>query len=286
MSLLSLSVNGVPDGAISPLDRGFSYGDGLFETCRCVNGRIPLWPYHLERLLASAKRLHIPLDEPLLQNWLDQTLIQCGSIPDSVIKIQITRGSGGRGYVIPAQVTPTYVVAAFVGTALESTAFTEGVDVRICDLRLSRNPALAGIKHLNRLEQVLARSEWNNEYAEGLLLDTDGNLIEATASNLFLVRNGELITPDLSATGVAGVLRRVIIEVLAPKLDLPVRSAAFGLDELSRAEEIFLTNSVFGIWPIKRIQGLELNLSHVITRQLQQELVSLLLDAGASQRHE
>lgn len=276
MSLLSLSVNGVPDSAISPLDRGFSYGDGLFETCRCVNGQIPLWPYHRERLLTSAKRLNIPLDEPLLQNWLDQTLIQCRTVPNAVVKIQITRGSGGRGYVIPAQVIPTYVVAAFAGTALESVAFTEGVEIRICDLRLSKNPALAGIKHLNRLEQVLARSEWNNEYAEGLLLDTDDNLIEATASNLFLVRDGELITPDLSAAGVTGVMRRVIIDVLAPKLSLSVRIATLGLDDLSRAEEIFLTNSVFGIWPIKRVQGFKLNLSHEITRQLQKELIGLV----------
>lgn len=274
MSLLSLSVNGVPDAMISPLDRGFGYGDGLFETCRCVNGQIPLWSYHRDRLLDSAARLSIPVDERALQRWLNQSLGESATVENSVVKIQITRGDGGRGYRMPAAASPTCVVALFAGTPLESIAFTEGIDVRICKMRLGKNPALAGIKHLNRLEQVIARSEWSEEYAEGLLLDSDGNLIEATASNIFIVKDGVLITPDLSTAGVAGVMRRVIIEVLAPTLRLPVQITTLGVDDLVAADEVFLTNSVFGIWPVKRIAGMQLDLGQRVTRILQKELLA------------
>ncbi len=278
MTLPFISVNGVPDALVSPLDRGFSYGDGFFETCRCIKGRIPLWPYHRERMLGSAERLNIPVDEQVLQRYLDQALSKCDSVPDSVVKIQVTRGVGERGYRLPENTVPTYFVGVFAGGQLESVAFRDGVAVRICDIRLGKNPALAGIKHLNRLEHILARAEWGDEFAEGLLLSTDGKLIEATVSNLFIVKDGELLTPDLSEAGVAGIMRRVIVEVLAPQLNIPVKMTNCHVSDLERADEVFLSNSVYGIWPVNRIEGISARWEGSVTRGLQKKLTALFLD--------
>lgn len=274
MSLLSLTVNGVSDALISPLDRGLGYGDGLFETCRCVQGAIPFWRYHRDRLLKSATRLGFAIDWPALDDWLNQSLTCHRAESHTVVKIQITRGIGGRGYRIPAQASPNYVIAVFAGTSLETPAFIEGVDVRMCSTRLGKNPTLAGIKHLNRLEQVMARSEWQDEYGEGLLLDTDGNIIEATASNIFLVKAGELFTPDLSYAGVAGVMRRIVLDVFAPEFNIPVQIKNLSINDLAQADEIFLTNSVFGIWPVISVAGISQATSstHNVTRILQQAL--------------
>lgn len=275
LQLPIISINGVLDAFISPLDRGFTYGDGLFETCRYLAGRIPLWEFHRERLLTSARHLQIPLDDLKLNEYLEGVLIllRGHQIADAVVRIQITRGVGGRGYRLPDEVSPAYCIVAFAGTPLQSNCFRDGVDIRICDLRLGKNPALAGIKHISRLEHILARAEWHNEFAEGLLLDTDDNVIEATASNLFMVKEGELLTPDLSTSGVAGVMRRVIIDVLAVQLSLPIKIVHLKVNNLLEADEIFLSNSVFGIWPVNRIDGMPHVLKCSVARQLQQKLL-------------
>lgn len=276
-----ISINGVINAQLSPLDRGFTYGDGLFETCRYVAGQIPLWKFHCERLLNSAARLQIPVDKLLLQEYLAGLLdiLSRNQVLDAVVKVQVTRGEGGRGYRLPDAISPTYCISVFAGAPVESDFFRHGVDVRICDLRLGENPALAGIKHLNRLEHILARAEWRDEFAEGLLLDSDNNLIEATVSNLFVIKRGELLTPDLSMAGVAGVMRRAIIEVLAPQLNLPVNVVQLKVDDLADADEIFLSNSVFGIWPVNHVVGVSLKVGHSVTCQLQQKLLVLLQGA-------
>ncbi|QEY14879.1 aminodeoxychorismate lyase [Cellvibrio sp. KY-GH-1] len=278
LQLPIVTINGVHNSFVSPLDRGFAYGDGLFETCRYFAGRIPLWDFHRERLLASAQRLRIALDEVRLNEYLDSllALLRMNQIADAVVKVQLTRGVGGRGYRLPDIINPTYCIGVFAGEPLQSDFFRGGVDVRVCDLRLGKNSALAGIKHLNRLEHIMARAEWHDEFAEGLLLDTDGNVTEATVSNFFLVKGGELITPDLDAAGVAGVMRRAIIDIFAAQLNLSVKVTRLKLSDLRAADEIFLSNSVFGIWPVNSIAGMELLLRHTVTRQLQEKLLAWL----------
>lgn len=281
-----ISVNGVLDATISPLDRGFAYGDGVFETCRYVQGVIPLWNYHRERLLHSAGRLKIPLDECLLNQYLDAMLAQLrgANIAQAVVKVTLSRGVGGRGYRLPDQITPTYCVGVFPCGELQGEQFRKGVAVRICDLRLSLVPALAGMKHLNRLEHILARAEWQDEFAEGLLLDEQGRVIEATVSNLFAVKDGQLFTPDLSAAGVAGIMRKTIIEQLAPAAGLCCHIVDINLDFLRAADEVFLCNSVYGIWPVNRLvddrqsaNTAPQNYSkHLITHTLQEHLTLLL----------
>lgn len=277
-----ISVNGSLDASISPLDRGFAYGDGVFETCRYVQGVIPLWNYHRERLLHSVERLNIPFDECLLNQYLDAMLARLSdaNIAQAVVKVTLTRGVGGRGYRVPDQITPTYCVGVFPCSELQSEQFRNGVPVRICDLRLSLAPALAGMKHLNRLEHILARAEWQDEFAEGLLLDVQGCVIEATVSNLFAVKDNQLFTPDLSSAGVAGIMRKTIIDKLAPTLGLACHIVNMKLDFLREADEIFLCNSVYGIWPVSTLvddrqstNSSQLSYSkHFITHTLQESL--------------
>ena len=276
------TVNGNPGGSISPLDRGFAYGDGVFETCRVFRGQIPLWPLHKERLLRSCEQLRIDCNPTQLDTYCQQilSLLANSENQDLVLKIIVTRGIAGRGYRIPASSEPTYCMLAVEGKPLFSEHYAQGVNLRICDYRLNSNPALARLKHLNRLEQILARSEWGDEFYEGLLLDQAGNVIEATSSNLFFVSEGKLITPDLSLSGVEGVMRRLILEQLAPTIGVIPAIKSISLTELEQAEELFICNSLAGILPVVSIDFLSTSVMPYgvgsITRQLQIALENVL----------
>ncbi|TQV73489.1 aminodeoxychorismate lyase [Exilibacterium tricleocarpae] len=253
-------VNGRPGATLSPLDRGFAYGDGVFETLILDGGTLPLWDYHQQRLLAGCECLGIPLPLSTLTAHKDQLLALAArhAVDTGVAKLVVTRGEGGRGYATPAEPTPTIVAGLYPPPAYPVSHCRTGVQVRVCNQRLGTNPALAGLKHLNRLENVLARREWTDTaIAEGLLLDQNGQVIEATASNVFIVKDAALITPRLDQCGVAGVARRIIMEVLVARLTppvSPVQEARLSLEMLRDADEIFLCNSVNGIWPVLAVE--------------------------------
>jgi 4-amino-4-deoxychorismate lyase len=236
-------VNGDGAGRIAPDDRGLNYGDGLFESVLFVHGRAPLWPRHMARLADGCARLLLPtLDQELL---LREAILVATGISCAVVRITITRGTGPRGYSIPDSMRVTRIVAASTAPAIPADWYHRGMHVRTCALRLSEQPRLAGIKHLNRLEQVLARAEWNEEaIGEGLLCDTQDRVISATAANLFGVLGGRLVTPALERCGVAGVARaEVLVQRACEVRDLTMA-------ELMQADEVFLTNSVRGIMPV------------------------------------
>jgi 4-amino-4-deoxychorismate lyase len=243
---LRLLVDGVEGAAMSPLDRGLAYGDGLFETIRFVDGRAPLWARHMQRLSASCERLRLPPpDERLLAREAAEVV---GGAADAVVRITLTRGPGERGYVMPVSPRPCRIVAAFAAPAMEAAPYRDGVRLRLCRLRLAEQPALAGMKHLNRLEQVLARSEWDDPaIADGVLLDASGRVVSTTMANLFAVIGGRLVTPSLERCGVAGVARA---EVLAVR-ETDVRDLSPG--ELLQASELFLSSSVRGILPVQAL---------------------------------
>jgi len=242
-----LSVDFVDAGSVPATDRGLLYGDGLFETLRIVDGRMPLWERHAARLLAGCERLRFPPpDTTRLRVELGRL---AAGLPDAVARVTVTRGGGERGYAPPPTPRPTVVVAVSP-LALDARAGSEGVAVRVCDTRLAAQPLLAGLKHINRLEQVLARAEWNDPaIGEGLLRDIDGDIVSATAANLFAVFDGELVTPAVDRAGVAGVARA---EVLAVR---DVRVVRMNLARLLEADEVFLTSAVRGILPVRACEG-------------------------------
>ena len=255
-------VNGVATDLVSAFDRGLSYGDGLFESIRLVEGRAPLWSRHMQRLAEGCARLHIPAPDPA-QLWRE--VQQVGQdMAQAVARITVTRGVGERGYALPTTPRPGRIVAVFAAPAMTDQVYSQGVHMRVCTLRLAGQPQLAGIKHLNRLEQVLARAEWSDPaIAEGLLLDDADRVISATMANLFAVIDDELLTPALDRCGVAGVARAEVLAAFPQ-----ARIAELSLQDLSAAGEIFLTSSVRGILPVQSLDGRRL-VPGAVTRQLQ-----------------
>lgn len=250
---MAMLIDGVPGDSVSALDRGLAYGDGVYRTLELMAGRPRLWRWQWQRLAGDCARLSLPLpDENLLLAELAQV---SADLERAVAKVVLTRGVGRRGYAMPADAVPTRIVSASAWAGYPAELAEQGVTVRLCDLRLGLQPRLAGIKHLNRLENVLARSEWSDSALhEGLLLDSEGYLVEGTMSNLFLLRDGALFTPALDRSGVAGALRAWVLDN-APELGLTVSEARLTLDDLDAAEAVFLCNSLIGIWPVVRLGG-------------------------------
>lgn len=265
-------VDGLPAEQLSLLDRGLAYGDGLFETIAVHNGQPRLLARHLARLSESAQRLRLPLDLSVLEAEL---LAFCTQLGEGVAKLIVTRGEGLRGYAAPAAAQPRRILLGSPAPAYAAGNAGQGVRLFPCATRLAEQPLLAGLKHLNRLEQVLARSEWQDPaYAEGLMLDTSGRVIEGVFSNLFLVRDGVLLTADLSRCGVAGVMRAELLQQAAAQgVALQVRDISH--DELLAADEVFLCNSLYGIWPVRELQGHDWPVGP-LTRKLQALIRSLL----------
>lgn len=246
-------VNGISANTIHAMDRGLHYGDGLFETLTVIDGRPQFWRRHLQRLQQGCLRLGLPLpDMDLLQT--EAHTISHGAAK-AVLKIIITRGIASRGYRAPRQTecAPTRMLTLSPYPQYPACFWHEGVTVRLCETRLSLQPLLAGIKHLNRLEQVIARSEWSDPaIAEGLMLDMADHVIEGTVSNVFAVKHGQLLTPDLTQCGVAGITRGRVME-LAGQLGIPTSIEKLNLFDLRGADELFLTNSLIGVWPVKQL---------------------------------
>ncbi|MBR9883863.1 MAG: aminodeoxychorismate lyase [Oceanospirillales bacterium] len=246
----TIFINGQPGDSVSTSDRGLAYGQGVFETILIRSGRALFWEWHMERLEEGCRRLAIPCDGLLQQ--LENELPELS--PDGVLKIVVTRGAGGRGYAVTEPLEPTRIIQLSDLPTWPDNPLQAGIRVRRCRTVLAQQPLLAGIKHLNRLEQVLARAEWaDTSIREGLVCDTAGNLIEGTMSNVFFVRDGVLCTPDLSQAGVAGVLRRWVID-MARKNGWPVRVGSFQFDDIESADEVFLCNSIIGIWPVVQFE--------------------------------
>jgi len=248
--------------APGPDDRGFAYGDGLFETIAVRDGRPRLLEQHLERLRLGADRLSLRLPARRRIDEFVARVVEGVRAGDgrAVLKLVATRGDGERGY---AYRHSDARLLAGIGPARmwPRTHREQGVAVRWCRTRLGRNPALAGLKHLDRLEQVLARAEWDdhdrmgnraNHIAEGLMLDSDGRVVCATMSNLFLVNDGRLVTPAITHAGVAGIMRGRVLE-LADRLGLETTVREVEPAEVMAADELFLTNSQYVLWPVARL---------------------------------
>lgn len=235
-------------------DRGLQYGDGIFETLAIRDGRPRFWGMHCERLVLGCERLGIAAPSTTLLRSEVADAIQQAYIDHTFAsaKIVITAGCGRRGYRRPESMEPAIYIWVGHSPRLPKESYQHGVEVTLCATRLAIQPSLAGIKSLNRLEQVLARSEWQDDTIfEGLMLDTEERLICGTMSNVFIVSAKSVSTPALTRCGVAGVMRRHVLETMArDNLNCEVRDIRH--DELLQADEVFLTNSQFGILPVNQ----------------------------------
>ncbi|OUS13007.1 aminodeoxychorismate lyase [Gammaproteobacteria bacterium 53_120_T64] len=241
-------VDGKPQAALALNDRGLNYGHGVFETMRLSAGQLPLWHYHCQRLSEGAERLGIALDLPRLQAYLQQAL---AAFPAAgIVKLLLTAGVGPRGYRQQDQAS-SYVLQYFpLAPVVEPAA----VRLQICQYTLPHNARLAGIKHLNRLDQVLAAAELDAGF-DGLLLDVAGDVVEALSSNVFIFDGRRWLTPALTLCGVAGVMRRLLCEKIIPEFGHKVVIQALPLNSLLKAEEIFVCNSVQGVQPVSELVG-------------------------------
>jgi len=245
-------INGITAEYVSVADRGLHYGDGVFETIACLDNSPVFIDQHLNRMESGARKLKIPFpDRQLFLN--DINCLLRSSNTSCVIKLILTRGQGKRGYRYEEKQVPTRVCMISEWPEYVAQWKKHGIATRFCQTQVSLNPQLAGIKSLNRLENVLASSELATGFDEGFLSDIDGNVIEGTMSNIFAVCNDVLVTPDLSRCGVNGIMRQQIIDI-ADKNHISIHIRNITRDQLLESQEIFVSNSVIGICGVKQLE--------------------------------
>lgn len=265
-------VDGRPANGLPIHDRGLAYGDGLFETILVVGGQPALLDRHLHRLELGCQRLSIPC---VLSDVRHQLGAFSGVLGEGVAKLIVSRGEGMRGYASPDPCQPRVILLGAPAPSYPKVNAELGVRLFPCMTRLAIQPALAGLKHLNRLEQVLARAEWQDaRFAEGLMRDTSGRVIEGVFSNLFMAKAGVLLTPSLERCGVSGVMRA---EILAQALEsnIPTQECDISLEQLRAADEVFVCNSLYGIWPVRQLEQRVWSVGS-LTRKLQGSISYLL----------
>lgn len=238
----TLLINGIEAGTACVDQRAFQFGDGLFETIAIVEGAPCLWERHMARLATGCQRLRLP--PPDFNLLYDETRELARGHAQAVLKIYWTAGNSARGYRRPEHLKPL--------RALRLSAWphpqTPGPwRVRFCEHRLSENPSLAGIKHLNRLDQVIARAEWEDAaIGEGVMLGQDGRVVCGSMSNLLLQSADRLLTPTIDGAGIAGVVRALAID-LAAQAGEPLVESRIDREQLRTADALYVCNSLIGV---------------------------------------
>ena len=248
---------------ISILDRGFSYGDGFFETmlwdylggAARPNLKVQFWERHYNRIKNGCNLMEIKLPnltdllkqrEKILQRSFNQ------SLSEGILKLIITRGIGGRGYKFENNMKPTIAFLSFPKPQRSPSIYKSGVKTIFCKNKLYSHNRLSGLKHMNRLDSVLARSEWEDEFFEGIILDEKDNLVEGTMTNIFFIKDDTLITPPIEKTGISGILRQVVIEK-AKTFFKKIVISKINIKTLSSFNQMFLTNSVIKVVPVNSL---------------------------------
>ncbi|BEV71842.1 MULTISPECIES: aminodeoxychorismate lyase [unclassified Paludibacterium] len=256
-------INGVATSQLAADDRGLAFGDGVFRTLECRHARPCLWDWHWACLQRDAAQLGLPLPDASV--LLAELALVAAGLPRAVAKITLTRGSAPRGYAIPADPVPTRIVAARGWGGYPEHWGRDGVALGWSEVRLGLQPLLAGVKHLNRLENVLARSRMAAEVQEALLCDSEGTVVEGTQTNLFVRLDGHWLTPALDRCGVAGAVRSWMMA------QQPVQEVRLMPAQLARAELLVLGNSLAGLWPVASLDGRQWS-DFALLRPLQQAL--------------
>jgi 4-amino-4-deoxychorismate lyase len=261
--MLECLVNGEISTLVHSANRGLNYGDGLFETLSVHNGRPRRWQAHMDRLGAGCLRLGITMPPQTILLREVQTV--SAGLADAVVKIILTRGGQGRGYMPEEDQAGVRIVSAHIYPDGILECAREGVKARICELRLALQPALGGIKHLNRLEQVLASAETRDSGAtEGILLDAEDHVISAIAANIFIIMEDRLLTPRLDRCGVRGIVRNHILAGFGARCE----QRRIMADMLHEADEVFICSSIRGVVPVTAIDDIEYGIGPV-TREVQ-----------------
>jgi 4-amino-4-deoxychorismate lyase len=266
-------INGAESSEHSVLDRAFAFGDGVFETILFVGGKLAFERFHVERLQEGCRRLSIAIDVERINSDITVALnrLDAFSVERAVVKVTVTRGVGGRGYAVMDSVLPTLIIGVFPQASITASHAQQGVAMLLCEHRLSSNPVLAGIKHLNRLDNVLAKIECQQANKDdGIVCDQSGRVVEAVSSNVFVRFQAQWVTPLLETCGVLGVTRRVIMENL-----LDCKEAHITVEQLLAAGEVFVCNSVNGIWPVRKIADVDYKVGDT-TLRLQSELQEMI----------
>ncbi|MEZ8720439.1 aminodeoxychorismate lyase [Vibrio pomeroyi] len=283
-------VDGESQQTVDILDRSFQYGDGCFTTMLVQGGQIQHFHDHQRRVDECLKALRISaLDWDVVNVWLDSALqhIQNNALHETEnrheinkshdekagIKLHVSRGSGGRGYSTKNIAKPTVTISTFDFPSHYLAWQDSGVELGVCQQALGLSPLLAGHKHNNRLEQILMKDEMDqtNE-VDGVVLDISGNVIETTMANLFWRKGNTICTPQLTQSGVAGVMRKQVLTALN-QAQLSVTISDYCLSQLMQADEVFMTNSILGVAPVTRISETQFNIG-TVTRSLQGQLNS------------
>ncbi|MDP5253693.1 MULTISPECIES: aminodeoxychorismate lyase [unclassified Vibrio] len=252
-------------------DRSFQYGDGCFTTLLVKERVIQHWPLHQQRLQLACQRLGI--DMP---NWSQlysgvQSVIP--DLPRVGVKIHLSRGMGGRGYQCQGVEGPSVVISTFDYPLHYQQWQREGIALALSDVKLGLNPLLAGIKHNNRLEQILAKQSLHDDNGcDAVMLNINDHVIETTIANLFWFKNNVLYTPKLDLSGVCGVMRKVVIET-AERLGIECRQGDYFVSDLLSAQEVFTTNCLMEVVPVNQFLG-QGYVSKTITQRLQEEILS------------
>ncbi|MTD25416.1 aminodeoxychorismate lyase [Erwinia sorbitola] len=254
-------VNGEMRDSIEARDRAVQFGDGCFTTARVHQGRVQRIEAHLKRLQQACERLKIDgVDWRRLENEMS---FAATTRSDGVLKVILTRGSGGRGYSATGCAAPARIMSISDYPAHYHSLRQTGVRLALSSVRLGKNPQLAGIKHLNRLEQVLIRTELEQTGAdEALVLDSDALLVECCAANLFWRTGNQVFTPDLSASGVNGIQRQWVMQQVVQS-GFTLKEVRVGIDALAAAEEVLITNALMPVLPVYQAESW-----HYSSRQL------------------
>lgn len=245
--------HGIRIDSVAVDDRAVQYGDGVFETIAIRDAGPRFWDLHVERLAHACDKIGLPMPAPNhllrdLENALARTTVNTGHC---VAKLIVSCAGDERGYRRPDGATALSRIGIFPDAPLDDDVYTSGVVVRLCGTVAACQPQLAGIKSLNRLDQVLARSEWSDPgIFDGLMCDDDGHLVCGTRTNLFVVRENHIETPKLDRCGVAGIMRRCIIDLLG-RSNVHVAEIAVGAEEFASFDEVFLSNSQIGVVPVR-----------------------------------
>ncbi len=266
MPLVNCLINGQAQTQLNAEDRAIHYGDGLFETMLYQHGKIALWKQHYSRLDAGCKVLGLAnVDEKTLLKDLE-TLTKKLSNECYLIKLIISRGAAGRGLHVDKTIAISRIFLAydFDVKALKSN---KPKQLTLCKIRLMRNKTLGGIKHLNRLNYVLAADELDAKFDEGIMLNDRDELVECITNNLFFIKEKTIFTAPIDDCGVAGIKRQQVIDT-AKDLGIMVCIKAILFEDLKQMDECFITNAVVGLQSVASIDSVDFT-KQAMTQKLQ-----------------